>query len=405
MISNLYQVGRIFKFILWGVKARNDAKEVRPGRRERMQRGRTICQVGRYYYSMTTTLQLSILDQTPIRRGSDAVRSLQETVELARLADRLGYTRYWLSEHHNTITLAGASPEILIARLGAETRHIRLGSGGIMLPNHSALKVAENFRLLEALYPGRIDLGLGRAPGGDRLTSQLLNPSNTFDPQEYIRQIGDLEAFLSDASTPGTMHGKVRAIPRIGTRPALWMLTSSGESAYLAAHFGMALSYAQFINPVGGAAAIRSYRERFRPSEQLSAPQASAGIFAFCSEDPQKVKEVEAVMDYRLLSFEKGRYDEIPSYEIAKDYAYSPAEWQRVLFNRQRTAIGTPIEVARRFETLAQEFGVDELVISTFADSFEDRLHSYELLASVFGLSAGVSKIVPAENRGAETRV
>src|ERR1700743_3468953 len=185
---------------------------------------------------MSTKLNLSVLDQTPIRKDATAGDALRESIRLARLADRLGFTRYWLSEHHNTKALAGASPEILIARLAAATKHIRLGSGGVMLPTHSPLKVAENFRLLEALYPGRIDLGIGRAPGGDRLTAQLLNPTNTFDPQEYIRQIKDLYAFLSDTPTPGTYEGKIRAIPRIDTQPELWMLTSSGASAYLAAH-------------------------------------------------------------------------------------------------------------------------------------------------------------------------
>lgn len=338
------------------------------------------------YLHMQAKLQLSVLDQTPIRRGSNAVQALQETIKLAKLTDRLGYTRYWLSEHHNTKTLAGASPEILIARLAAETRHIRLGSGGIMLPNHTSLKVAENFRLLEALYPGRIDLGLGRAPGGDRITAHLLNPGNTFDPREYIQQLNDLEAFLSDASTEGTAHGKVRAIPHIETRPELWMLTSSGESALLAAHLGMALSFAQFINPIGGAAAIRTYKERFKPSSQLSQPKASVGIFAFCSEDHQKVKEVQAVMDYRLLSFEKGIYDVIPTYAIAKAYEYTAAEWQRVLHNRQRTVFGTPATIKGQLEELATESGVEELVISTFAEQIEDRLHSYELLAGIFEL-------------------
>src|SRR5258708_7367389 len=218
---------------------------------------------------MSKNFRLSVLDQTPIRKDSDASSALQESIRLARHTDRLGYTRYWLSEHHNTTTLAGPAPEILIARLAAETRQMRIGSGGIMLPNHSTLKVAENFRLLEAPYPGRIDLGLGRAPGGDRLTAQLLNPSNTFDPQEYIKQIRDLGSFLSDTPSPGNYEGKVRAIPRIGTRPELWMLTSSGESAFIAAHFGMALCYAQFINPVGGPEAIRAYRNRFRPSDTL----------------------------------------------------------------------------------------------------------------------------------------
>jgi luciferase family oxidoreductase group 1 len=339
-----------------------------------------------YTNIMTRKLRLSVLDQTPIRKGGDAPGALQETIRLARLTDRLGYTRYWLSEHHNTTTLAGASPEILIARLAAETKQIRLGSGGIMLPNHSTLKVAENFRLLEALYPGRIDLGLGRAPGGDRLTAQLLNPSNTFDPQDYIQQIKDLHAFLSDARTPGTFEGKIRAIPSIATRPDLWMLTSSGESAYLAAHFGMALCFAQFINPVGGAAAVKTYRDRFQPSISLSEPSASVAVFAFCSEDPQKVKEIEALVDYRLLGFEKGRFDEIPTVEAALQYEYTSAEWQRVLYNRQRTAIGTATQMPDKLEALAKEFGVDEIVLSTFTEYAADRFRSYELLAELFRL-------------------
>ncbi|WP_207514657.1 LLM class flavin-dependent oxidoreductase [Longitalea luteola] len=337
-------------------------------------------------------LQLSILDQTPIRRGSNASEALQESIELVRLADKLGYTRYWLSEHHNTITLAGAAPEILIARLAAESSRIRLGSGGIMLPNHSSLKVAENFKLLEALYPQRIDLGVGRAPGGDRITAQLLNPSNTFDPQEYIQQISDLQDFLTDKPSYNNIQGKVRAIPQIDTVPEMWMLTSSGESAYLAAHSGMALSYAQFINPVGGKDAIAIYRQRFKPSDQLSTPKASVGVFAFCSEDAHKAEQVQAVMDYRLLSFEKGRYDEIPTYEAASQYKYTDNEWQRVLFNRQRTIVGTPPVVKEKITALAAELDVPEVMVATFAETKEDRLRSYELLAELFSLTVDVEK-------------
>jgi luciferase family oxidoreductase group 1 len=335
---------------------------------------------------MAKKLRLSVLDQSPIRKGSDAPAALQETIRLAKLADRLGYSRYWLSEHHNTSTLAGASPEILIARLAAETTDIRIGSGGIMLPNHSTLKVAEDFRLLEALYPGRIDLGLGRAPGGDRLTAQLLNPTNTFDPQEYIHQIRDLYAFLSDTPAPGNFEGKIRAIPRIDTQPELWMLTSSGESAFLAAHFGMALCYAQFINPIGGAAAVRAYRERFKPSATLDEPKASVGVFAFCSDDPQKVEQTQALIDYRLLGFEKGQYDEIPTYAAASAYSYTPGEWQRVLHNRKRTVIGNPKQMQEKLVGLADEFDVDEIVISTFTERVEDRFRSYEWMAELFGL-------------------
>lgn len=332
-------------------------------------------------------LQLSILDQTPVRKGSDPVEAIQESVELAKLADKLGYTRYWVSEHHNTGTLAGSAPEVLIARLGAETKHIRFGSGGIMLPNHSTLKVAENFRLLEAMYPGRIDLGIGRAPGGDRLTAQLLNPANTFDPQEYVQQIRTLQAMLADKALPGNADGKVRAMPFVETKPALWMLTSSGESAYLAAHFGLALSFAQFINPIGGPQAMEAYRQRFVPSDDLPEPMGNVGVFAFVSDDEKKVEEVRSIFDYRLLSFEKGRFEEQPTYEVAKVYQYTMAEWQRVLFNRQRTVVGTPDVVKARLEELAAMFGVNEIVISTFTQYAEDRIRSYELLADMFKLN------------------
>jgi luciferase family oxidoreductase group 1 len=330
-------------------------------------------------------LKLSVLDQTPIRRGSHAKEALRESIQLVRIAEELGYTRYWLSEHHNIATLAGAAPEVLLARLGAETKRMRLGSGGIMLPNHSALKVAENFRLLEALFPGRVDLGIGRAPGGDRLTASLLNPSNTFDPKEYVQQIVALKAFLTDDSSAGTVHEKVKAIPRIDSIPDLWMLTSSGESAYIAAHFGIALSFAAFINPVGGPEALETYRQLFKPSEQLSHPQTSVGIFVFCGETEEKVIRTQAVMDFRLLSISKGKVDESPSYESVKEYSYTPDEWNHVLFNRQRMIVGTPDVVKEQIERLAKEYGTDEIVVATFADEFEDRARSYELLSELIG--------------------
>jgi luciferase family oxidoreductase group 1 len=332
-------------------------------------------------------LKLSVLDQTPIRRGSNAKEALMESLQLAKFVDSLGYTRYWLSEHHNISTLAGAAPEVLIARLAGETKNLRFGSGGIMLPNHSALKVAENFRLLEALFPGRIDLGIGRAPGGDRLTASLLNPSNRFDPKEYIQQIIDLRAFLTDDAEEGTMHEKVKAIPRIDTAPELWMLTSSGESAYIAAHFGIALSFAQFINPMGGREAIQAYREQFVPSKELTQPRASAGIFVFCGETEEKAAQVQAMMDYRLLSIEKGKTDESPSYRSVKSYSYSREELARIQYNRMRMVVGTPDVVKEKLTAFVTVLGVDEVVITTFADQFEDRLRSYELLAEMFEIN------------------
>lgn len=331
-------------------------------------------------------MKLSVLDQSPIRNGSNATEALQESVQLARLADKLGYTRYWLSEHHNTNSLAGASPEILIARLAAETERIRIGSGGVMLPNHSTLKVAENFRLLEALYPGRIDLGIGRAPGGDRITAHILNPSNTFDPKEFVQQLVDLQAWLTDKVTPGSVQEKVKAIPVIPSSPDLWMLTSSGESGLLAAHFGMALSFAHFIYPVGGPQAVAKYRDQFRPSPHLAAPLASVGIFVFCADTAEKAAELEAVMDYRLLSFEKGKYDVFPTYEEIKDIEYSAEELARIRANSGRRIAGTPPQVKARLEQLAADYAVDELVIATITQDHADRLRSYELLAEAFQL-------------------
>lgn len=329
-------------------------------------------------------LKLSVLDQMPIRKGSTAVEALQESIRLARHTDGLGYTRYWISEHHNTLTLAGAAPEVILARLGGETRQIRLGSGGIMLPNHSSLKVAENFRLLEALYPGRIDLGIGRAPGGDRATSQRLNPSNTFDPQDYIRQIRDLDDYFTETPSPDNLHGKIRAIPSIATSPAMWVLTSSGESAFIAAHFGLALSYAQFINPAGGPEAIRIYHEKFKPSTHFPAPAANVGIFAFCSEDEEKVKQAAALMDYRLLSFEKGQFDKLYNYNDIRDHVYTAAEEERLQYHRRRYIAGTPAYIKEKFMELSQSFGTDEIVVATFADTEEDRRESYSLLAGIF---------------------
>lgn len=332
-------------------------------------------------------IRLSVLDQSPIRKDSNASEALQESIQLAQLAERLGYTRYWLSEHHNTRALAGASPEILIARLAAATQHIRLGSGGVMLPNHSTLKVAENFRLLEALYPNRIDLGVGRAPGGDRLTAHILNPSNTFEPRDFVQQIADLEGYLTEAGTPGTVHEKVIAIPHINTMPGLWMLTSSGESGLLAARQGWALSYAHFIYPVGGVDAVKNYRQRFRPSPFFSEPTVNVGIFVFCADTQEKADEMQAMMDYRLLSLEKGiGLDVYPSYEEVKAYEYSDQELQRVLYNRGRMIAGTPPKVKEKLLQLAANYEVDEIVVATMADKVEDRFRSYELLAEMFEL-------------------
>jgi len=332
----------------------------------------------------TKNIRLSVLDQSPVRKGVTAEQAVKETVELAKYTDQLGYTRFWVSEHHNTGSLAGSTPEVLMVHLAGQTKNIRIGSGGIMMPNHSALKVAENFRMLEALFPGRIDLGMGRAPGTDRLTASMLNPSNQFREQDFIEQLYDLGNYFHDRGELGTPQSKIRAIPQVKTVPDMWLLSSSGQSGLFAAHFGMGLSFAHFINPIGGPEAVALYRERFKPSEDMPNEQANLAIFVFCSEDEEKIKRHQAVMDHRFNQFEKGAGITPIAYEDIKDVVYSPAEQERILYNRKRVITGNPAQMKTKLTQLANDYKVDEIICVTITEDFEDRLESYRLLAGVF---------------------
>lgn len=334
----------------------------------------------------TSSISLSVLDQSPVRKGATAEQAVAETVALAKHADKLGYTRFWVSEHHNTGALAGSTPEVLMAHLAGQTERIRIGSGGIMMANHSTLKVAENFRMLEALFPGRIDLGMGRAPGTDRLTAAVLKPSNQFREQDFIEQLYDLRNYFHDRGEPGTPQGRIRAIPQVKTIPDMWLLSSSGQSGVFAAHFGMAFSFAHFISPNGGPEAVRMYRERFQPSEELTEPKANMAIFVFCSEDEEKIRQHQALMDYRFTQFEKGAGIVPVGYDDIKDAEYSIPELERIQINRRRVVTGTPEQMKQKLTTLAAAYAVDEIVAVTITENFEDRLESYRLLAEVFDI-------------------
>jgi len=331
-------------------------------------------------------LKLSVLDQSPVRRGVTAEQAVQETIALAKYTEELGYTRFWVSEHHNTGSLAGSTPEVLIAYLAAQTKTIRVGSGGVMMPNHSALKVAENFRMLEALAPGRVDLGMGRAPGTDRLTASLLNPSNHFSEQDFMEQLTDLQNYFHDTGEPGTPQGRIRAIPQVQTVPHMWLLSSSGQSGLFAARFGMGFSFAHFINPVGGPQALHQYRERFQPSLDLEQPQANMAIFVFCSDDEEKIAQHKAVMDHRFIQLERGGGITSLGYEDVKDAQYTLAEQDRIRYNRQRVVAGKPDMVKDRLALLADNYGIDEIMAVTIAEDFNDRLSSYKHLAELFEL-------------------
>ena len=334
----------------------------------------------------TKNLRLSVLDQSPVRKGVTAEQAVKETIALAKHTDQLGYTRFWVSEHHNTGSLAGSTPEVLLAYLGAQTKNIRIGSGGIMMPNHSTLKVAENFRMLEALFPGRVDLGMGRAPGTDRITASILNPSNHFSEQAFVEQLEDLQHYFHDTAEEGNVRQRIRAIPQIQTVPAMWLLSSSGESGLFAAHFGMGLSFAHFINPIGGPQAVQMYRERFKPSDDLQSPEASVAIFVFCSEDDEKIRRHQALMDYRFNQFEKGAGLTPAGYEDIKNVVYSDAEQGRILHNRKRVITGNLEQIKLKLTRLASDYNVNEIIAVTITEDFDDRLQSYTLLARAFGL-------------------
>jgi luciferase family oxidoreductase group 1 len=240
--------------------------------------------------------------------------------------------------------------------------------------------------MLEALFPGRIDLGMGRAPGTDRLTASMLNPSNQFSEQDFVEQLYDLNNYFHDRGEPGTPQSKIRAIPQVKTVPAMWLLSSSGQSGIFAAHFGMGFSFAHFINPNGGPEAVAAYKERFQPSEEMHSAQANMAIFVFCSDDEEKIQKHQALMDYRFNQFEKGVGIVPIGYEDIKHVVYSQGELDRIQYNRKRVITGNPEQTKNRLTLLASDYDVDEIIAVTITEDFEDRLTSYKLLADAFCL-------------------
>jgi luciferase family oxidoreductase group 1 len=330
---------------------------------------------------------LSVLDQSPVREGGTPAQAIAETIELARAADRLGYTRYWVAEHHNTPGLAGTAPEILIARLAGATSRMRIGSGGVMLSHYSALKVAETFRVLETLYPGRIDLGIGRAPGSDQHTARALQHGpGALTIEQFPEQIADLMGYLGDGLPADHRFASITAMPTGPSMPDLWLLGSSDASAAYAAYFGTAFSFAHFINDQGGPEAMQMYRDDFEPSRHLAKPQGSIGVFVLCAETQAEAERLASSRDLWRLRLDLGQIGPIPSVEEALAYPYSEMEKRRVSFNRRRQIIGTPEVVKEQLLALGERYGVDEFVVVSICHDFAARLRSYELLAETFDL-------------------
>jgi luciferase family oxidoreductase group 1 len=331
-------------------------------------------------------LKLSVLDQSPIRAGGDARQALEETIALAQATERLGFTRYWLAEHHGTEGFAGSSPEILITRVAAATNRIRVGSGGVMLSHYSPLKVAENFKLLENLYPGRIDLGIGRAPGSDGLTAAALAYGSEIGIEYFPTKIADMMAFLADEAPVTEPFKAVRATPHIQDVPEVWLLGSSDQSASLAAHFGLAFSFAHFIAPQVTTPVLKHYRDNFKPSETLAAPLASAGVFVVCADTQEEADYLASSRDLWRLKLQYGQHLAYPHPDEALAYDYNAQERAIVEANKANRFAGTPETLKQRLTDFAEENALDELVVLTITYDFEKRVRSYELLADAFGL-------------------
>lgn len=333
-------------------------------------------------------LTLSVLDQSPIRAGGTPAQAIAETVELARAAERWGYQRYWVAEHHAAPGLAGTAPEILVARLAAATSAMRVGSGGVMLSHYSPLKVAETFRVLEALYPGRIDLGIGRAPGSDYITARALQHGpGALGLEQFPNRIADLMGFLHDALAADHPFAQVKAQPQGPSAPALWLLGSSDQSAAYAAHFGCAFSFAHFITDQGGPEVMAAYRRFFQPSPWLAAPEASIGVFVLCADTEAEAERLALSRDLWRLRFERGELGPIPPVEEAEQYPYSREDRLRIAFHRRRQVVGAPEQVREKLLDLGARYGVSEIVVVSICYDFAARLRSYELLAEIFGLA------------------
>ena len=330
---------------------------------------------------------LSVLDQSPVRSGSTPADALRETVALAQAADRLGYHRYWLAEHHNTAGLAGSAPEVLTARVAASTASIRVGSGGVMLTHYSSLKVAEAFRVLHTLFPGRIDLGIGRAEGADAVATAALQPGpDSFGPEHFPRRVAEVVGFLTGSLDPDHPYAGVRAVPEGEGGPEVWLLGSSSEGAGNAAALGLPFCFAHFINPAYGAQVVALYRRTFQPSPVLEQPRANVAVSVVCADtDAEAERLATSYRVWRLTSHdERGP---VPSPEEAEAKVLSGVHRARLAQERTRVIVGDPERARSQLEALAAAFGVDELVVVTVCHDPEARRRSYELLAEAFGLA------------------
>ena len=346
---------------------------------------------------------LSILDLSPVAAGSTGAQSLRNSLDLARLADRLGYTRYWVAEHHNLPSIASSAPDIMIGQIAAATARMRVGSGGVMLPNHAPLMVAERFKVLEALFPGRIDLGLGRAPGTDPVTSYALRRrQDTGGDDDFLQRFQELILFENNAFPEGHPFRAIRAMPQDVALPPIWLLGSSGYSAQLAAMVGAGYSFAHHFADHDPVEAMLSYREQFKPRAALAseasgqrgdsivraAPYAILACAAVCAASNAEAERLASTIDLNFVRRRRGEYLPLESPQQAVTYPYSPAERGLIARNRARLFVGSKATVLERLGAMIEATRADEVMVTAMIYDHAARRHSYELLAEAFALHA-----------------
>jgi luciferase family oxidoreductase group 1 len=330
-------------------------------------------------------IPLSVLDLSPVSAGATAAQALRNSLDLARLADGLGYTRYWVAEHHNLPSIASSAPEIMIGQIAAVTKNMRIGSGGVMLPNHAPLMVAERFKVLEALYPGRIDLGLGRAPGTDPATSYMLRRRQGINEEDdFLERFQELMLLETRGFPEGHPFHKVWAMPADVTLPPIYLLGSSDYSAQLAGQIGAAFSFAHHFATFDAVEAMKLYRDNFRPSAAHKAPYAILATHVVCADSDAEAERLATTVELNFVRRAKGEYLPLASPEDAGKYDYTPVDKARIAQNRSRLTVGSPATVQARLEPLMAATQANELMVTTMVFDHQARRHSYELLAQAF---------------------
>jgi luciferase family oxidoreductase group 1 len=329
----------------------------------------------------------SVLDLSPVGEGSSPAEALRNSIALAQHVERLGYGRYWVAEHHNMPGIASSSPAVLLAHAASATSTIRVGSGGVMLPNHAPLVVAEQFGMLEALHPGRVDLGIGRAPGTDQLTARALRRTTAlFSEEEFPAQLVELLGYFTGEFPRGHPYAAVTATPGLGYQPVIWLLGSSDYSAQAAGMLGLPFSFAHHFASQNTLAAVRVYRESFRPSATLERPYVMLGVAVICAETEERAQWLAGPSRLAFLRLRSGRPGRYPTPEEASAHEFTPMEKEIVRSWTASSVVGTPDAVRNALEDLATRSGADELMITTMVHGHEDRLRSYELVADALGI-------------------